>query len=216
MHGNTTALQNPHYIRLETTIRFAFEPGYQTQTPARGSAEAAGFDIAIPLFTDKFIEDFNVKQALIWKEDWGDRDGPATFHETNAGKIEPQIAILDVSRNEIFLGPGCRAIIPSGIRFDIPPGWMLMGANRGGNSSVKGLTYLAHVVDSDYQGVVFMSVWNTTKRPKGLRAGSSLLQLLVTPVPVVSLEFTTPEQLYTRRTGRGEGALGSTDAKETK
>jgi dUTP pyrophosphatase len=200
-HGNVISndSREPRGVRLNTKIKFTFEPGYETVAPSRGTAEAAGFDLSIPLLTDKFQKDFDEKLALIEKED---------------GVLPELFAPASCNASGITLPPGARAIIPSGIRFNIPHGYMLMGANRGGNSSIKGITFLAHVIDSDYTGVVFMSVWNTSPVTKVLKYGSKLLQLLVVPVPETTLEFTTPEQLYSGKvSARGEGSLGHTDTK---
>jgi dUTP pyrophosphatase len=107
--------------------------------------------------------------------------------------------------------PHGRIIIPTGIRFDIPEGTYLEVANRGSTAALKGLIYGAHIIDSDYVGIVFINLINTTESTTYLKPGEKLVQLIHKEYIHSDLVCIEEKSLLKKVTTRGDGSLGSTD-----
>lgn len=68
------------------------------------------------------------------------------------------------------------------------------------------------LIDSDYQGEIFVSLWNRTDEPQTIEFGERIAQLMFTnvvkpPIELVEAELT---EEFSTSTERGEGGLGST------
>jgi len=185
-------------------ITYAVEPGFIVKAPEQKTAGAAGYDLHIPQFTDEFINAFAKMNKKILEQDVPPAD-KVSYIDKNK---------VYLAGNSIILPPHSRAIVPSGLRFNIPNRYMLEGANRGSVSSLQGIIHGAHIIDCDYFGMVFMSIINTGVVAKELKEGASLLQVLVREVPPSTLIEVPINDLYKDReqTARGEGALGSTNS----
>ena len=185
-------------------LKYSIAEGYTVRAPERKTKGSAGIDLHIPEFTPRFLEDFGGMNRRIAAAESSLLNGAYGSAYYVFGPI-----------GEIILPPHSRAIIPSGLRFEIPEGWMLEGANRGSVSSIQGVIHGAHIIDCDYQGVVFMSIINTSNSLKHFLAGDSLLQVMLREAPPVVLVQVPEDSLYLGKTSeRGEGALGSTDGDE--
>jgi dUTP pyrophosphatase len=89
----------------------------------------------------------------------------------------------------------------------LPTGWYGQVLGR---SSVfqRGLTVHPGVIDADYRGSIQLLLHNQTHTTQVLQRGDRLAQLLLLPVPQVSVSLVTLEALSP--TARGAGGLGST------
>ncbi len=186
-------------------LRYKVAEGYIVKSPAQKTLGSAGIDLHIPEFTKEFLKDFNELNRKI-------ANAENMFSPEGTKVAEPYLCIAPGS--SLILPPHTRCIVPSGLYFDIPEGWMLEGANRGSVSSIQGVIHGAHIIDSDYQGMVFMSIINTSNTPKSFLANTALLQVLFREAPRVALFEVRGGDLYKEKTVRGEGALGSTDGDE--
>ena len=106
--------------------------------------------------------------------------------------------------------PGESALIPSGIKVDIPNGTMLQVCNKSGIASKKGLLVGAEIVDSDYQGEMHMNLWNVSNKAVVLSAGTKLVQMILIPILLPTLEEVNEDELFIDETERGTGGFGST------
>ncbi len=109
---------------------------------------------------------------------------------------------------EITLAPGARALVPTGLVLEIPPGFEGQVRPRSGLAIRHGLTMVngPGTIDSDYRGEVAVPLINLGQEPITLRHGDRIAQLLVTPVLAVAFE--EAEELS--ESERGEGGFGST------
>jgi dUTP pyrophosphatase len=172
-------------------IKFFIEPNYDVKAPVRDSGNA-GIDFFIPNYSEAFVEAFNVKNT-----------------ERNANLIR-----LDREWT-IRIEPRGRANIPSGIRSYISPNVALEAQNKSGIATKYGLVYGASVVDANYQGIIHISLINTTDEPVFLPLGMKAVQFLprvidISPVEVynnISLDEFYKDFEFSNR---GEGAFGST------
>jgi dUTP pyrophosphatase len=125
----------------------------------------------------------------------------------------------------LILKAGERALIPSGIKVNVPTGHALIAFNKSGVASKKGLIVGACVVDEDYQGEIHINVINTCQRDLNrwddtvwtqdlgeatITPGEKLVQFILLPVLYASPEETEIEELYSEKTERGDGGFGST------
>jgi len=110
--------------------------------------------------------------------------------------------------------PGESILIPTGCRFAIPYGYMMEIKNRSSMAAKKQLLVGACVVDSGYDGEVFVNLHNIGATTQVIEPGDRVAQAVV--VPVVHARFVASESpdIYgwypITISNRGAGALGST------
>lgn len=180
-------------------LNYSIDEGYDTKEPIRGSPHAAGLDVYVPEFTETFEAKYNELNPSPVGPLSQERPFPYGETSYNTMKESKQISI-----------PGhCRVIIPTGLRFDIPEGTYLEVANRGSVAAKQGLIYGAHIIDEDYQGIVFINLVNTTDRPITVEPGTKLVQLIHKTYIKSVLNRKEPKDLYEKKSHRAEGALGS-------
>jgi dUTP pyrophosphatase len=108
----------------------------------------------------------------------------------------------------IELRPGDTQLIPSGIAiFLADPTLAAIVLPRSGLGHKHGIVLgnLVGLIDSDYQGQVFVSCWNRGQTTFTIQPGERIAQLVV--VPVVQVEFDVVEEFVA--TQRGAGGFGS-------
>lgn len=107
------------------------------------------------------------------------------------------------------VGPGERALIPTGLAVAIPEGYAGLVLPRSGLAAREGLT-LANapgLVDSGYRGEVTCAMVNLDRsRPVVIKRGDRIAQLVVVPAPSVVPQWV--EELPASE--RGDGGFGST------
>jgi dUTP pyrophosphatase len=110
------------------------------------------------------------------------------------------------------LKPGDTQLIPSGIAIHVSdPGYAAIVLPRSGLGHKHGIVLgnLVGLIDSDYQGQVFVSVWNRGQSTFTIQPGERIAQLVV--VPVVQVEFEVVEEFTA--SDRGAGGFGSSGTK---
>tara|TARA_Y100001963_G_scaffold60090_1_gene84033 strand:+ start:862 stop:1326 length:465 start_codon:yes stop_codon:yes gene_type:complete len=120
----------------------------------------------------------------------------------------------DASVTALTIAPGESKIVPTGLRFGVPHGYMLQVMNRSGVAAKRSLVVGAHVVDSGYDGEVFVNLHNIGTEPQVVEAFAKIAQVVMIPVvPFRALE-SQGKDLYNwypiTISDRGDGALGST------
>jgi dUTP pyrophosphatase len=106
--------------------------------------------------------------------------------------------------------PGGAALIPSGIKAQIPEGYMLTAFNKSGVATKQTLIRGAEVCDEDYQGEIHIHVINVGKVPQTVTPGQKLIQFILVPVFYDTVEDVPVDELFTSQTERGAGGFGST------
>ena len=115
-------------------------------------------------------------------------------------------ACIDVA---IKLHPGDTHMVPTGIAIHLAdPGLAAMILPRSGLGHKHGIVLgnLVGLIDSDYQGEIFISVWNRGKENYTLNPMDRIAQLVV--VPVIQVAFDVVDEFPT--SDRGAGGFGST------
>ena len=109
----------------------------------------------------------------------------------------------------LTLMPGDSQLVPSGIASHIgDPGFAALVLPRSGLGAKHGIVLgnLVGLIDSDYQGQVFISVWNRGHAAFTVQPMDRIAQLVV--VPVQQVEFDVVEEFNSSY--RGAGGFGST------
>jgi dUTP pyrophosphatase len=113
----------------------------------------------------------------------------------------------------VSIAPMKSLIIPTGLKFGIPHGYMLQVMNRSSIAAKRGLIVGAHVIDSGYDGEVFINIHNVSDCAKFIEDGMKIAQLVMIPVVPFRPHEIRDDQLYLQPitiSDRGDGALGST------
>ena len=109
----------------------------------------------------------------------------------------------------LVLQPGDSQLVPSGIAIHLgDPALAAIVLPRSGLGAKHGIVLgnLVGLIDSDYQGQVFVSVWNRGKAAFTIQPLERIAQLVV--VPVVQVAFNVVEAF--EASARGDGGFGST------
>lgn len=113
---------------------------------------------------------------------------------------------------KITLKPGQTELVPTGIAIHIADNNLAATIlPRSGLGHKHGIVLgnLVGLIDSDYQGQLFVSVWNRGDTTFEIETGDRIAQLVF--VPVVQVEFEQVEEFHD--SDRGEGGFGSTGHK---
>jgi dUTP pyrophosphatase len=109
----------------------------------------------------------------------------------------------------ITIQPGETTLIPTGMAIHLAnPAYAAMILPRSGLGHKHGIVLgnLVGLIDSDYQGQLFVSCWNRSKEAFVMNPMERMAQLVI--VPVVQANFTVVDEFDASE--RGEGGFGST------
>jgi len=109
----------------------------------------------------------------------------------------------------IILAPGETTLIPTGLAIHIDdPSLAAVLLPRSGLGHKHGIVLgnLVGLIDSDYQGQVFVSCWNRGQTPFEIVVGERIAQMVF--VPVVQVGFEHVEEFTSSE--RGTGGFGHT------
>ncbi|NLF53441.1 MAG: dUTP diphosphatase [Thauera phenolivorans] len=109
----------------------------------------------------------------------------------------------------LVLHPGETTLVPSGLAIHLAdPGLAAMVLPRSGLGHKHGIVLgnLVGLIDSDYQGQVFVSVWNRGRASFTIQPMERIAQLVV--VPVLQVDFNVVSDFSASE--RGEAGFGST------
>ena len=137
-------------------------------------------------------------------------------------RANPSDAGLDVyfspdesSVDAAVVNPGESILLSTGLRFGVPHGYMLEVKNRSSVAAKKNLIVGACVIDSGYDGEVFINLHNIGKEPQIIQRHAKIAQLVMVPVVHFRALETHDGDLYgwypISMSNRLDGSLGSTD-----
>ena len=109
----------------------------------------------------------------------------------------------------ITINPGETTLIPTGMAMHLAnPAYAAMILPRSGLGHKHGIVLgnLVGLIDSDYQGQLFVSCWNRSQEAFLMNPMERMAQLVI--VPVVQARFTVVDEF--NASDRGEGGFGST------
>ncbi len=101
--------------------------------------------------------------------------------------------------------PFCYALVPTGVVLELPLGYEGQIRGKSGLAS-KGIIVHWGTIDSTYRGKIKVIMYNFSFRPKRIKAGDRIAQLVI--APVTQATFALGE--VNKNTERGDGGFGST------
>lgn len=105
-----------------------------------------------------------------------------------------------------------RALVPIGIKLELPPGTVGRIASRSGLSVDSNIEVGAGWVDSDYRGELKVELKNLSSKPYKVNPGDRIAQLVI--LPLVDIEVKSV--LGLEETERDSSGFGSTNSKHEK
>jgi len=133
------------------------------------------------------------------------RDSPPHYATPGSAGLDLRACIAEA----MTINPGDTKLVPTGMAIHLAdPGLAAMILPRSGLGHKHGIVLgnLVGLIDSDYQGEIFISTWNRGKEAFTLNPLDRLAQLVV--VPVVQVAFNVVDDF--EQSHRGDGGFGST------
>jgi dUTP pyrophosphatase len=142
--------------------------------------------------------DFKILNPLI-------KDHIATYASEGSAGLDLRACIND----PIEINPGKTELIPTGISIFIQdPGYAGLILPRSGLGHKHGIVLgnLVGLIDSDYQGELFISTWNRGTSSFTINSLDRIAQLVIVPVSQATFNLVTDYA----KSERGVGGFGST------
>ena len=136
---------------------------------------------------------------------------PVRAHPTDAGM---DLFFCPAPRDDIpkqieSVLPHGSSLFPTGLKIEVPEGYMLEIKNKSGIASKRGLIVGAFVVDRGYTGEIFVNLHNPSDRTQTIHAGQKIAQAVFVKIRE-DIQIIESGNIYDKETSRGDGALGST------
>jgi dUTP pyrophosphatase len=131
---------------------------------------------------------------------------PLPHYATDGSAGMDMRAMID---SPMVIAPGESILIPTGLAIHIgDPSLASVLLPRSGLGHKKGIVLgnLVGLIDSDYQGQIFVSCWNRGLEPFTIEIGERIAQMVF--IPVVQAEFDLVSDFDTSQ--RGDGGFGHT------
>lgn len=143
----------------------------------------------------------------VLREDGADPAVPLPAYAT-AGAAGADLRANLPDRGEMVLAPGARALVPTGLRLEIPEGYEVQIRPRSGLALKHGITLpnSPGTIDWDYRGPLGVIVMNAGSEPFVIAHGDRIAQMVV--APVVQARFDLVDGISD--SDRGTGGFGST------
>lgn len=135
------------------------------------------------------------------------RDLPLPAYQTSGAAGMDLVAAVPADK-PVRLKKGQRALIETGLVFELPPGMEAQVRPRSGLALKHGVTVLntPGTIDCDYRGEVKVILVNLGEKAFVVQRGERIAQMVIAPVTRAALQ----EVSTTRATSRGAGGFGST------
>jgi dUTP pyrophosphatase len=146
---------------------------------------------------------------LLWEEGADRALGLPAYATAGAAGADLRANLPVADRADgVTLRPMQRALIPTGLRLEIPEGFEVQLRPRSGLALRQGITLLntPGTIDSDYRGPLGVLVINLGAEPFTVAHGERIAQMIV--APVARARFELADNLAV--SGRGAGGFGST------
>lgn len=132
---------------------------------------------------------------------------PVRAHPTDAGM---DLFFCPEADEPVTVRGSRTCLLQTGLKIEVPEGYMLEVKNKSGIASKKQLVTGACVVDSGYDGEIFVNLHNIGERAQVVQPGQKIAQGVFVKVEQPLLVEIEEDNIYGGTTDRGEGALGST------
>lgn len=139
---------------------------------------------------------------------------PLRAHETDAGMDifycpNDDKKLYDCTRR-YFIPPRESRVLPTGIKVEVPYGYMLEIKNKSGIASKRQLITGACVVDPGYDGEIFVNLHNIGTATQSIAPGDKIAQAVLIPIIHCGVEEVFDAETLNINSARGSGGFGST------
>ena len=159
---------------------------------------------------DAGMPDLVMPVIRVLREDWADTAVPLPGYATaGAAGADIRANLRPEDRQAGFvLDPMHRAVVPTGLRIEIPAGYEVQIRPRSGLALTHGISLpnTPGTIDSDYRGPLGVLLINFGPAPFVVCHGDRIAQMIVAPVVQARFEVVTA----LGGTARGTGGFGST------
>lgn len=186
---------NKSSVLLQTNnSNLIFTKVRDVRSPQRAHPQDAGIDLYVPQINDQFIYDTKKLNEV-----------------TNSDISSFYISNIE-GKPTIVLYPNKRMSIPMGIKIkNNISGTALFAKNKSGIASKQGLIKLAQVIDENYLGEIFVSIYNTNNSNYVyINEDTKLIQLVQVPIIYSTISEISNDEFEKFNSDRGDGCLGST------
>jgi len=113
-----------------------------------------------------------------------------------------------LAARDVEIGPGERALVPTGLFMAVPEGYEAQVRPRSGLAAKHGISMVnaPGTIDSDYRGELMIILVNLSNETYTVQDGERIAQVLVAPVEQVEWEEVDEHD----ETARGAGGFGHT------
>ena len=132
---------------------------------------------------------------------------PERAHRWDAGM---DFFFAPENEKPLLIESGQSAVLQTGMKVEVPRGYMLQIMNKSGVASKRSLLTGACVVDHGYTGEIFINLHNVGQEAQLIEPGVKLAQGVFIQVHNFELEIIKEDDIYGGITSRGAGAMGST------
>jgi dUTP pyrophosphatase len=101
-------------------------------------------------------------------------------------------------------------LIPTGLKIEVPYGYMLEIKNKSGIAFKRQLVVGACVVDTGYAGEVYVNLHNLGLKTQYIRPGDKIAQAVLIPVSYCGVEEVENDKFINFGSERSAGGFGST------
>ena len=134
------------------------------------------------------------------------------------GNLDPVYSSADASgadikadiSNPVIIDPGKRALIPTGLKIEIPEGYEGQIRPRSGLAIKNGITVLNSpgTIDADYRGEIKIILINHSDKPFQINKGDRIAQIVFSQI--IKAKFSRCSDLsVSARSGNGFGSTGT-------
>ena len=131
-----------------------------------------------------------------------------SYESEGAAGMDIRVNFPSEMRDGMVLGAGARALLPTGMKFEIPTGFEVQIRPRSGLALKNGIALVnaPGTIDADYRGEVGIILINHGNEPFHIGHGMRIAQMVVAPVTQCKII----ETQTLAATDRGAGGFGST------
>tara|TARA_R110000824_G_scaffold8737_3_gene39536 strand:- start:677 stop:1147 length:471 start_codon:yes stop_codon:yes gene_type:complete len=139
---------------------------------------------------------------------------PTRAHQSDAGVdiyYCPKGTRARIIREEGFaIEPRQSVLMPTGLKAEIPYGYMMEIKNKSGIAFKRQLVVGACVIDPGYDGEIYVNLHNLGLKTQYLRPGDKIAQAVMVPIIHCSIQEVETDKILNLHSPRGEGGFGST------
>ena len=132
---------------------------------------------------------------------------PVRAHPTDAG-MDLFFCPNDGKEQRVY--PGGTFLFETGLKISVPQDHMLEIKNKSGVATKRQMVVGACVVDSGYDGEIYINLHNVGNFAQVVKPGEKIAQAVLVPIVTPEVEEIQEDKVYDHTTERGSGGFGST------